>query len=175
MKFDDVYQKCFEDMYRYCYYRNGGNRYLAEEAAKKTLDVMYAKWKTVGLYEEKRLYAWLYGVAENKMKEVMREQPPITEPFDEPWCRDLVEEQQYKHGAPLDEETEHQRFLQYSEEIEKQLKPKEHALFHYKVVDRLPNKAIGAEMHLTENAVKLRWLRLEEKLRPITDKLLNCK
>ena len=94
MKFDDVYQKCFEDMYRYCYYRNGGNRYLAEEAAKKTLDVMYAKWKTVGLYEEKRLYAWLYGVAENKMKEVMREQPPITEPFDEPWCRDLVEEQQ---------------------------------------------------------------------------------
>ena len=96
MKFDDVYQKCFADIYRYCFHRNGGNRYLAEEAAKKTLDVTYAKWNVVGLYAEKRLYAWLYGVAENKIKEVFRAQPPTTEPLDEPWCRDLIEEQQYK-------------------------------------------------------------------------------
>lgn len=175
MRFDDVYQKCFADIYRYCFYRNGGNGYLAEEAAKKTLDVMYAKWNIVGLYAEKRLYAWMYGVAENKMKEVFREQPPATEPLDEPWCRDLIEEQQYKHGEPLDEKEEHQRFIQYAEEIKKQLKPQESALFHYKVIEKLPNKAIGTEMGLTENAVKLRWLRLEQKLKPITEKLLDPK
>ena len=172
MKFDDVYQKCFADIYRYCFHRNGGNRYLAEEAAKKTLDVAYAKWNVVGLYAEKRLYAWLYGVAENKIKEVFRAQPPTTEPLDEPWCRDLIEEQQYKHGEPLDELEEHQRFIQYAEEIKKQLKVQEAELFHLRVIERLPNKAIGRKMGLTENAVKLRWLRLEEKLKPITEKIL---
>ena len=60
-------------------------------------------------------------------------------------------------------------------EIKKQLKVQEAELFHLRVSERLPNKAIGRKMGLTENAVKVRWLRLEEKLKPITEKLLAQK
>jgi NRPS condensation-like uncharacterized protein len=65
--------------------------------------------------------------------------------------------------------------MSYAEEIKKQLKVQEAELFHLRVIERLPNKAIGRKMGLTENAVKLRWLRLEEKLKPITEKLLAQK
>lgn len=175
MTFDAIYEKCFKSIYRYCFYRNGRDQYCAEEATKKTLDVAYEKWETVKSYENKQFISWLYGVAENKMKEVRREQLPTTEPLDEEWCRELVEQQQYKHGEPLDEEIEYQRFLQYAGEIEKLLKPKEQDLFHYRVVEKLSHRDIGEKMNLSENAVKLRWMRLQDKLHPIVEQLFDCK
>ena len=172
MSFDETYLKGFDIVYRFCFSRNGGNQYLAEEAAKKTLDVMARKWDDLQYYDEKRFVAWLLGVANNTMLEVSKEQPTRCESLDEPRCLELVEKQQIEKGEPLDEDTEYRRFLDYAAAVEKELEGWERELFHYRVVEGLLFKDIGKQMHITENAAKLRWYRLEEKLKPIVNKML---
>jgi len=175
MIFEEMYLKCFDLLCRYCLVNNGGNRYLAEEAAKKALDVMARKWGTVQYYGERQLMTWLLGVANNTMLEVGKDQPTKWEPLDEPWCVELVEKQQIGRGEPLDEETEHLRFLDYAAAVERELEGWERELFHYRVVDGLLFKDVGKRMHITENAAKLRWYRLEEKLKSIVNKMLISK
>ena len=175
MNFDETYLKCFDIVYRFCFARNGGNQYSAEEATKKAMDFMAQKWEMVQSYDRKTFYFWLYSVAKMKMLETNREENQDCESLDAPWCQNLVEQQQIEHGEPLDEETEYQRFLEYSEQIEKTLRPIDRELFHYRVVDGLLHREIAQRMNISENAVKLRWIKLKEKVKPIVNKLLNRK
>ena len=175
MSFDETYLKCFDIVYQFCFARNGGNQYMAEEATKKTMDFMAQKWEMIQSYDSKMFYAWLYGVARRKILETKREQKQKCDSLDAPWYQNLVEQQQIKHGEPLDEETEYQRFLEYSEQIEKKLRPIDRELFHYRVVDGLLHREIAQRMNISENAVKMRWIKLKGKIKPIVNKLLNRK
>ncbi len=174
MTFEFIYEKYFDDIYRYCYHRNDGDRYSAEEATKLTFDVVWRDWETVKEYPPERFMAWLYGVAKNKIKEVRREQPSSTESTSEEWCRALIDKQSLNKEPP-DEEEEYQRFVEYIKQIRLQLKPKDWNLFRMRVVERMPHKKIGEALRISENAAKLRWARLEEKLRPIVAKILKNK
>jgi RNA polymerase sigma factor (sigma-70 family) len=118
--------------------------------------------------------AWLYGVAKNKIKEVRREQPPSTESTSEEWCRALIDEESI-HKQPPDEEEEYERFVEYIKQIRLRLKPKEWNLFRMRVIEKMPHREIGEALGIGENAAKLRWARLEEKLRPIVAKIIAPK
>ena len=174
MTFEFIYEKYFDDIYRYCYHRNDGDRYSAEEAAKRTFDVVWRDWETVKEYPPERFMAWLYGVARNKIKEIRREQPPTTESLSEEWCRALIDEENIRK-EPLNEEEEDQRFVDYINQIRLRLKPKEWNLFRMRVVQEMSHREIGEALGIGENAAKLRWGRLEEKLRPIVAKILKNK
>ena len=175
MTFDEMYLKHFPTVTAYCYQRNGFNRYFAEEAASKAFDVLQRKWEELSSHDEKKLKSWLISAVEYTMKEVVREQPPSHEPLDEPWCQDLIEEQQCRNGTFYDPFMEAQKFLDYTNEIEKKLKPNAKALFHYIVIEQLSIEETAKKMNLTENAVRIRWSRLSRKLKPIVKRLVNCK
>ena len=174
MTFDEMYLKHFPTVTAYCYQRNGRNQYLAEEAAMKAFDVLYKKWDTVNPHGEKALKSWLISAVEYTMKEVVREQPPSYEPLDEPWCQDLIEKQQCRNGTFYDPVMEAQNFLDYTNKIEKKLKPNAKALFHYIVVEQLSIEDTAKKMNLTENAVRIRWFRLSRKLKPFVKQLIDC-
>ncbi len=174
MTFELIYEKYFHDIYLYCCSRNNNDEYCAKEATTLTFDVVWRDWETVKEYPSERFLAWLYGVAKNKIKEVRREQPLPTESTSEEWCRALIDEEHLRKD-PIDEEEEYQRFVQYINQIRLQLKPKDLNLFQMRVVERMPHKEIGEKLGISENAAKLRWARLEEKLRPIVDKVLGNK
>ncbi len=174
MTFEFIYEKYFDDIYRYCYHRNDGDQYSAEEATKLTFDVVLRDWKTVKEYPSERFMAWLYGVARNKIREVRREQPPSTESTSEEWCRALIDAQSIGKEPP-DEEEEYQQFVQYIKEIRSWLKPKDLKLFDMRVLKRMPHRDIGEQLGVSENAAKLRWARLEDKLQPIVEKIIARK
>ena len=174
MTFEFIYEKYFDDIYRYCYHRNDGDQYCAEEATKLTFDVVWRDWETVKEYPPERFMAWLYGVAKNKIKEVRREQPPTTESMSEEWCRALIDEENI-HKEPSNEEEEDQRFVDYIKQIRLRLKPKEWNLFRMRVVEEMSHREIGEVLGIGENAAKLRWARLENKLKPIVAKILKNK
>ena len=69
MTFEFIYEKYFDDIYRYCCGRNGNDEYYAQEATKLTFDVVWRDWETVKEYPSERFLAWLYGVAKNKIKD----------------------------------------------------------------------------------------------------------
>jgi len=172
--FEFAYERYFDDIYRYCYYRNNNDQYSAEEATKLTFDVVWRDWETVKEYPQERFMAWLYGVAKNKINEVRRDQPPTTESLSEEWCRALIDEQSLYKESP-DEEEEHRLFMEYIKQIRLRLKPKEWSLFRMRVVEKMSHREIGESLGISENAAKLRWGRLEEKLRPIVAKILKNK
>ena len=174
MTFEFTYEKYFDEIYRYCYYRTDGDRYCSEEATAETFFLVVKQWETVKDFNEDRLRAWLYGVARNKIKEVRREQKTSTESLSEERCRALIDEENI-HKEPPDEEEEYERFVQYIKQIRLQLKPKEWNLFRMRVVEEMSHREIGEKLGISENAAKLRWARLEEKLRPIVEKILKNK
>ena len=174
MTFEFIYEKYFDDIYWYCCGRNGNNEYYAQEATKLTFDVVWRDWETVKEYPPERFLAWLYGVAKNKIKEIRRDQPPSTESTSEEWCRALIDEQ-ILHEQPLNEEEEDRRFIDYIKQIRLRLKPKEWSLFRMRVVEEMSHREIGEALGIGENAAKLRWARLVDKLKPIVDKILENK
>lgn len=174
MTFEFIYEKYFDDIYRYCYHRNDGDRYSAEEATKLTFDVVWRDWETVKEYPPERFMAWLYGVAKNKIKEVRREQDSTIGSLSEERCRALIDEQ-ILHEQPLNEEEEDHRFIDYIKQIRLRLKPKEWNLFRMRVVEEMSHREIGEKLGISENAAKLRWARLADKLKPIVDKILENK
>ena len=174
MTFEFIYEKYFDDIYRYCCGRNGNNEYYAQEATKLTFDVVWRDWETVKEYPPERFLAWLYGVAKNKIKEIRRDQPPSTESTSEEWCRALIDEENLRK-QPLNEEEEDRRFVQYIDQICSQLKPKDLNLFQMRVIEEMSHREIGEKLGISENAAKLRWARLVDKLKPIVDKILENK
>ena len=174
MTFEFIYEKYFDDIYRFCFYRSNSNQYDAEEATKLTFDVVWRDWQTVKEYPPDRFTAWLYGVAKNKIKEIRRDQPPSTESTSEEWCRALIDEESMRN-EPLEEEEEYQRFTQYVRQIQLHLKPKEWQLFRMRVIKKMSHADIGKKFGISENAAKLRWARLQDKLRPIVEKILKNK
>ena len=174
MTFEFIYEKYFDDIYWYCCGRNGNDEYYAQEATKLTFDVVWRDWETVKEYPSERFLAWLYGVAKNKIKEIRRDQPPSTESTSEEWCRALIDEENLRK-QPLDEEEEDQRFIDYIKQIRLRLKPKEWSLFRMRVVEEMSHREIGEALGIGENAAKLRWARLVDKLKPIVDKILENK
>lgn len=174
MTFEFIYEKYFDEIHRYCYYRTDGEKYCTDEATAETFFLLQKQWETVKDFHEDRLRAWLYGVAKNKIKEVRREQDPTIESLSEERCRALIDEENLRK-QPLNEEEEDQRFIDYIKQIRLRLKPKEWSLFRMRVIEEMSHREIGEALGIGENAAKLRWARLADKLKPIVDKILENK
>ena len=174
MTFEFIYEKYFDEIHRYCYYRTDGEKYCTDEATAETFFLLQKQWETVKDFHEDRLRAWLYGVAKNKIKEVRREQDPTIESLSEERCRALIDEENLRK-QPLNEEEEDRRFIDYIKQIRLRLKPKEWSLFRMRVVEEMSHREIGEALGIGENAAKLRWARLADKLKPIVDKILENK
>ena len=69
MTFEFIYEKYFDDIHRYCYYRTDGDEYSTDEATAETFFLLQKQWETVKEFHEDRLRAWLYGVAKNKIRD----------------------------------------------------------------------------------------------------------
>ena len=174
MTFEFIYEKYFDEIYRYCRNRIEGDKCYVEDVTAETFELLFMRWETVKDFHESRLRAWLYGVAKNKIKEIRREQPLPTESLSEEWCRALIDEESMRN-EPLEEEEEYQRFTQYVRQIQLHLKPKEWQLFRMRVIKKMSHADIGKKFGISENAAKLRWARLQDKLRPIVEKILKNK
>lgn len=169
MTFDEAYKKLFPSIVRYCYYRNGHDLFYAQEAASESFLTLFRKWKRMKSYDEKYLASWLFGTAENKMKEIHRKNPPICDSFEK--LKEYIDQLSSENEIAYNDET--QRFNMYIQRIEKVLSRKDKQLFHYIVVDKLTYKETADKIHSTENAVKLRWLRLREKIKPFVKELIS--
>ena len=64
------------------------------------------------------------------------------------------------------------RSEQYVLDIKKELKDEEWQLFEYIVLKKYSYGKIAEEINLSEAAVKMRWYRLQTKVRPIFDRLV---
>ena len=64
---------------------------------------------------------------------------------------------------------ENQKYKNYIDKIQKHLNSEDWELFEYIVIKQFSYKKLGTIYHSSEAAIKMRWYRLQRKLRPFVD------
>ncbi len=173
MIFEEAYKKLFGSITRFCFCLCNKDQYLAEEATVKAFDVLKRKWEELPSYDEVFIRCFLAGTARYTSLEVKREYSSNVISLDEEWCIAVVEREQYMSGGNHNEVLEAQKYEDYIEAIEKTLKGKDLAVFHGIVVEKRTLRRLSEELKDSENALRVRWSRLQKKLEPMVREMIK--
>lgn len=69
-KFEQIVDKYRKQLFRYCYYRLGENKPLADETINDIIYLLYNKWDTLDVDDNIR--AWLYRAADRIVKQNLK-------------------------------------------------------------------------------------------------------
>lgn len=169
MTYDDAFREYYSVIVKYCARRV--DWFSAEDIASNAFLILYRKWDELKSHENKVLLTWLYRTAGNLIKETWRaNKAEIVSMSDETIAR-LVE-QKLQEAEEIDAYEEIIRSEQYVLDIKKELKDEEWQLFEYIVLKKYSYRKVAEMLNLSEAAVKMRWYRLQTKVRPIFDRLV---
>ncbi len=173
MSFDEIYKEFYPTLVRYCCQFFPRQRCYAEDAADRAFVMLYRKWDEMASHDDRFLKSWLLGTVQLTSKEVRRHITANIVSLDEQWCVDLIEDQQLEGHPFFNEVLEEQRFLDYIDEIKKELNPGEWELFELAAIKSLPHSEVARAMQLSVNATRIRWCRLLKKLKPLVEELIK--
>lgn len=155
--FEAVYDRYFEPVFRFVYYRTG-NREVAKDL---TADIFFKVYKKFSAYDSKKgsFEVWLYTIAGNRVKDYYRKKNrfqwvPITA------AKDVAEE-----DPAAEEIMEGKEEIAYLRRAIKKLKPRDQLLISYKFGAELSNKTIAELMDTNANHVGVMIHRLLNQLR----------
>ena len=168
MTYDDAFRKYYSVIVKYCASRVDWSS--AEDVASDAFLILYRKWDELRSHENKVLLVWLYRTADNLIKEMWRARKiEIVSMSDETVTRQV--EQKLQEAEEIDAYEEIIRSERYVLDIKKELKDGEWQLFEYIVVKKYSYRKVAEILNLSVAAVKMRWYRLQAKMRPIFDRL----
>ncbi len=170
MTFAEAYNTLYPAVVKFCFVQNGQKYHEAEDAASMAFLVLHNRWNEVASHDSRLIKSFLIGTARNAMRQLYREKPPDHESLDDAWCQDAVEAENL---GQMDEQRYNFEYREYIKEIEATLDPEGRRIFHSIVVDELSFRQIAKAMHVSENSLRLRWIRIRKKLKPKLDKLLR--
>lgn len=155
--FEAVYDRYFEPVFRFVYYRTG-NR----EAAKDlTSDIFLKVYKKFSAYDPNKgsFDVWLYTIAGNRVKDYYRKKNRFQ------WlslnaARDVAED-----DPTTEEQMENKEEIAFLRQAVKKLKPRDQLLVSYKFGAELSNQTIAALMDTNPNHVGVMVHRLLNQLR----------
>lgn len=168
MTYEDLYRQYFATIERYCFYIVN-NSFFSEELASEAFHLLLLKWDTLRCHESPVLLAWLYKTANLKAKELSRKQPSVTVSLSEEEGINQLELYLLSNGSAIDGYLENQKYKNYIDKIQKHLNSEDWELFEYILIKQFSYKKLGTIYHSSEAAIKMRWYRLQRKLRPFVD------
>lgn len=155
--FEAVYDRYFDPVFRFVYYRTG-NREVAKDL---TADIFLKVYKKFSAYDPKKgsFEVWLYTIAGNRVKDYYRK----TNRFQ--WlslsaARDVAED-----DPTTEERMENKEEIAYLRRAIKKLKPRDQLLISYKFGAELSNQTIAELMDTNANHVGVMIHRLLNQLR----------
>ena len=172
MTFEETYKEYYHTIERFCNYQIGYDRFYSEEIADAVFDTLNQKWIELESHEPAVMLTWLYRTAAFKIKEFYRHKPPEMIEYDE-YAQSLIEKKKRESVSTIDEAEELLKYEFYKEQIRRTLKAKERELFDCIVEEELTYKQASLKLKISENAVKMRWIRLRVKIRPCVIGLLK--
>ena len=173
MTFEELYKEYYHTIERYCNYQIGFDRFYSEEIAKTVFDELDKKWSELQSHETAVLLTWLYRAANFKIKEFHRRRPPEPIEYDDEYTQSLIEKRMREDASIPDEIEESYKYEAYKIQISTILKAKERELFDCIVEEELTYKQVSQKLKISENAVKMRWIRLRAKIRPYVMELIK--
>ena len=175
MTYEDAYRKYFTVIVKYSSRQIGNHLFDAEEIASDAFYILFEKWDELNSHEEKVILTWLYRAANHKIKEYFRNRPleyVSIDPDDE-IKKNVIEMKMLENESDIDIAVEAKKYDRYIVQIQNRLNQKEAQLFEYIVVKQYRYNQIASLLDTSESAVKMRWLRLQMKIRAIVNDLIN--
>ena len=164
MQFEEICRENYARIYNYILAKTA-NKETAEDITQDVFMIAFQKGNLF-LSHEKPV-AFLYVTARNLILEYYKktkESPAGNAPLDESkitaFERDVFEELCLQKSDMVDEENYRQQGLQ-------KLKPKERDLYRKYYIDQKPMKAIAEEYHISETAVRMKYVRIRKKVQKI--------
>ena len=175
MTYEDAYRKYFTVIVKYSSRQIGNHLFDAEEIASDAFYILFEKWDELNSHEEQVIITWLYRAANNKIKEYFRNKPPehVSIDSDDEMKRNVIELKMLENESDIDIVEEAKKYDRYIVQFQNRLNQKEAQLFEYIVVNQYRYSQIASLLNISESAVKMRWFRLQMKIRSVINDLIN--
>ena len=175
MTYEDAYRKHFTVIVKYSSRQIGNHLFDAEEIASDAFYILFEKWDELNSHEEQVIITWLYRAANNKIKEYFRNKPPehVSIDSDDEMKRNVIELKMLENESDIDIVEEAKKYDRYIVQFQNRLNQKEAQLFEYIVVNQYRYSQIASLLNISESAVKMRWFRLQMKIRSVINDLIN--
>lgn len=168
MQFEEICRENYAKIYNYILAKTGEK----EAAEDITQDVfLIALQKGNAFLDHEKPVAFLYTAAKNLVLEYYKKGKYATAKeteFEESgivsFQKDAYEELCLQRSGRIDEKA-------YREQVLKKLKPKERDLYRKYYIDKKPMKAIAGEFHMSEPAVRMKYMRIRKKVQKIVANL----
>ena len=160
MKFEDLCRETYPKIYNYILARTK-SREISEDITQEVFLIAYRKGDDFLSHENPM--AFLYVSAKNLLFEHFREKAklaPLEEWEIEDSRGDIFEQLRINHVRYIDEDIYFNRVLS-------SLSERERKLYELYYVLKKPMKAIAKELHLSEPALRMKYVRLRKKVRRI--------
>ena len=166
MTYEEAYKKYRRRMESFCLYKlDAGDGQLAEDLCSEVFLLLYMKWDALDTHEEARVLKWLYNTALIKVREHRRlaSKKPLVYSLEDYNTPDAVpcEALTYLDTQADDELV----YRQYLEQIKATLSPKDRQTFVLKVEKQYTVAQIAKELQENEVTVKVRWYRIQKRLK----------
>ncbi len=173
MNYEEAYDRLYRPIVRFCHVIFNDDSYYADEAASKAFKALKRRWDELRSTDEITIRCWLANAVRYTAQEVRREMAAETIPLDENWGRALVEKYQIKTEQYYNPVLEMIKYEDYIKDILKLLSPPDQKIFRGIVLEEKTIQQLAEEFQIKENAMRVRWYRLQKKLEPIVKEMIK--
>jgi RNA polymerase sigma-70 factor, ECF subfamily len=159
--FVELYDQCFDDVYRYVYYKVG-NKWDTDDLVSDVFRKAYERYAT--LRESSNAKGWLITIAHNAVVDFYRRKKPSV-------SIDSVVE--IKEPGAFEEQFELDDDLECVKKSLAFLSPEDQEIANLRYFADLKNREIGAVLGKSEEAIKARVFRLLKKMSVLVTKCLE--
>lgn len=166
--YPDIYRLCFPKLVTYLQRNGACNHQDAEDTAARALHILWEKWDTMETHTAPGMLRWLLQTAKNLMRDETKKRSRGLQTVS---LEDLTDHQLLQDlSEPLfgQDEADYDRYLT---EILRRLPEKDAALFRAKMLERQSDAEISARLGISPGTLRVRWLRVKQKIRQMWSSL----
>ena len=160
---EEVYYQYCKLVFQFCMHLTNENQYDSEDITNDVFRIFFEEQDNLKFDLEPAIITWLYRTAKNKWMNLSKHMKKWRKEDDE---TDIFSRQ-------FSDDEEEKQFQEYLTEIEKNLSGFDLDLFHAIAVEKLSYKEISNRSGISEQALRVRWHRLKNKIRPLMNKMIN--
>ena len=167
--YQEIYRQAFPKLVVYLQHRHRCSMQDAEDIAAQALHILWTKWDTLETHTSVGMLRWLLVTAQNLMRDETKRRQRKPQPLS---LEELIENDHPFTMQDLIEKSD-EDYDTYISEIMRRLSERDAALFRAKIVDQTPDDEIAAQLGITANALRVRWLRVKRRILGMWDDLPN--
>ena len=166
--YQTIYRSCFPKLVTYLQRKYACNRQDAEDIAAQALHILWQKWDGLDSHTEAGILCWLFLTVQNLMRNEAkkRRRSPVLISLEK--MTDNQHPIALPETSPQQSEEEYDRYLKA---IMRMLSERDAALFHAKIVEKESDEVIAARLGLSQNTLRVRWLRVKRRILAMWDDL----